>query len=456
VIHAFDAVPDAPRAGPRPWRRALAWLALLGPFFFLTYGWANGLAAAQPDVPSVMFDWERALPFWAWTIVPYWSIDAFYAFSLWLCLDRRELDRHALRLFTAQVVSVSCFVLWPLRVAFERPPTEGVFGWMFDVLLGFDKPFNQAPSLHIVLLVLIWLRFGAHLRQGWQRWLLHVWAVLIGLSVLTTYQHQFLDIPTGMLAGFLCAWLWPMRLAPPWRGARLARDPARWRLAAYYATGALACVASAWTLRGGALWLLWPAVSLALVAANYAAFGAAGFQKHADGSMSVAAQWLYAPYLAGAWINSRLWTRRAPAPVEVADGVWLGRLPAPADLARFDAVVDVCAELPAPRAAIALSAVPMLDLVAPSPERLREAAQAIERARSGAPRVLVCCALGYSRSALAIAAWLLASRRTGDAESAIARVRVARPAIVLGPAHRRVLEDASTGPVPATPLGEPA
>ena len=37
-----------------------------------------------------------------------------------------------------------------------RPETDGLPGFLFAVLGGFDKPFNQAPSLHIALLVIIW------------------------------------------------------------------------------------------------------------------------------------------------------------------------------------------------------------------------------------------------------------------------------------------------------------
>ena len=63
-------------------RRAAAWLVLLGPFFYLSYGLANHLAASRADVPSLVFDWERHLPFWAWTIFPYWSLNLFYGLSL--------------------------------------------------------------------------------------------------------------------------------------------------------------------------------------------------------------------------------------------------------------------------------------------------------------------------------------------------------------------------------------
>ncbi|SFL30031.1 phosphatase PAP2/dual specificity phosphatase family protein [Lysobacter sp. cf310] len=439
----------------RPWGRALLWLALLGPLFFLSYGYANSVAAARVGVPSIVFGWERAIPFWAWTILPYWSIDLFYGISLFVCRDRRELDNQALRLLSAQFIAIACFLAFPLTFSFVRPETDGVFGWMFDVLLGFDKPFNQAPSLHIVLLIVLWVRFAQHLSGAW-RWLLHLWFGLIGVSVLTTYQHHFVDVPTGLLAGWLCVWLWPEGARSPWRAAAWARDPKRWRLASLYLVGAALCAALAWMLRGAAWWLLWPALSLLLVALNYALLGADGFQKRADGRLGPAARWLYAPYLWAAWINSRWWTRRAPQPVEVADGVWLGRMPGRDEAARYAAAVDVCAELSAP-STLRLAAVrPMLDLVAPEPQALRAAAQDIEAARA-AGAVLVCCALGYSRSAATVAAWLLISGRADTVETAVAQVRAARPAVVLGEAHLRALEQVRAGAMPiSVQSGAPA
>lgn len=421
----------------RPWGRALLWLIFLGPLFFLSYGYANSVAAARVDVPSIVFDWERAMPFWAWTIVPYWSIDLFYGISLFVCRDRRELDTQALRLLSAQVVAISCFLLFPLHFSFTRPDTGGVFGWLFDVLLGFDKPFNQAPSLHIVLLIVLWVRFARHLGGVW-RWMLHVWFALIGVSVLTTYQHHFIDLPTGVLAGWLCVWLWPEGAVAPWRHAALARDPQRWKLALIYLAGAGACTYAAMAFGGIGLWLLWPALSLLLVALNYAVLGADGFQKRDDGRLSTAACWLYAPYLLGAWLNSRWWTRHAPQPVWVIDEVWLGRVPGRGERDGYARVIDVSAELPLRSWRSGDVVRPMLDLVAPGAGQLRAVANDIEAMRQNG-EVLVCCALGYSRSAAVVAAWLLHSGRAATVDEAIAILRKARPAIVLRDRHRRAL-----------------
>ncbi len=435
---------------PRPWKRALAWLAFLGPFFYLSYGFANAMAAQRESVPHVVFGWEYAIPFLAWTIVPYWTTNLFYAASPLLCRDRTELDTHCLRLMSVQVLAVTCFLLWPLVFTFERPASDGLFGAMFAALEGFDRPYNQAPSLHVALTIILWAFYVRRLRGIW-RWTLHAWFALVCVSVLTTYQHHFIDIPTGLAAGWLCVWLWPRGAPAPWRGAHLTRDPTRWRLAAAYLAGAVAAAVLATRGGGGWLWLWWPTLSLGLVAANYALLGAGGFQKRADGRLSPAARWLYAPYLAAAWINSRLWTRRQPAPVEVADGVWLGRIPARGEREGFG-VVDVCAELSLPGGARdGDCGVPMLDLVPPERSRLQEAAEAIEEARRRGP-VLVCCALGYSRSAASVTAWLLRSGRATTTDEAITRLRAARPQVVLRDGHLQALEALA---VTETPAGMP-
>lgn len=438
-MSANAATRFAVTAEPRPWRRALLWLALLGPLFFLTYGFANWAAAQHEEVGHIVFDWERQIPFLPWTILPYWSIDLLYGLSLFVCSTRKELDMHARRLLTAQVICITAFLAWPLHFTFTRPPSDGLYGAMFDLLMGFDQPFNQAPSLHIVLLIVLWSCYAHHV-HGWPRRVLDAWFALIGVSVLTTYQHHFVDIPTGLAAGWLCLWLWPRESESPLAQARLTRDPQRLKLAARYLVGAGVLAAFAWWLRGWALWLLWPAAALALVAAAYALFGAHGFQKSGDGRMTTAVLWLYGPYLLGAWINSRLWTRRRPQPDLVRDGVWLGRLPGARDLRTGShvAIVDLCAELPLAPARQHYTALPQLDLVAAEPAELLAAARAIEAARAAGP-VLVCCALGYSRSAAAVAAWLLVSRRASSPTDAVEQIRAARPGVVLSPAHQTAL-----------------
>lgn len=426
---------------PRPWKQAFLWLLFLGPFFFGTYGFANWLASRRPDVGSVVFDWEQHIPFLAWTIVPYWSIDLLYALSVFACVSREELTVHVRRLIAAQVIAVACFIAFPLRFVFERPETEGLFGWMFGVLTSFDQPFNQAPSLHIALLVIIWVLYGKRAAGMW-RAVLHGWFALIAVSILTTYQHHFIDLPTGVWAGWLCLWLFPEGRRSPLAEARITRDPMRLKLAFRYGAAAalLAMVAAlAW---GTALWLLWPAASLAMVAAIYACLDEEAFQKDPGGSLSPAVRGLLGPYVLGAWLNSRWWTRATSNADFVAPGVLLGRLSTAKERSALGvrSIVDVSAELPCDSRGIGYRVVPMLDLIAPPARKLAEAAEAIESSLPRGP-VLVCCALGFSRSALAVAAWLLRSGRAALAEEAIAQIRRARPGVVLNAGHIRTIEE---------------
>ena len=422
------------------WKRSIGWLLLLAPLFFLSYNFSNYWAASRGVTDSVVFDWERHIPFVPWTIVPYWSIDLFYGLSFLLCHTALQVDRHALRLLTAQLISVAFFILFPLHFSFVRPATDGFFGTMFDLLMGFDQPYNQAPSLHISLLIILWARFAAY-SQGLWRMAVHLWSALIGISVLTTFQHHFIDIPTGLLAGFICLWLWPDTDTLPLRQCKLTASPARRRLSAYYFFAALACAAMATYFKGAALWLYWPAVSLAWVSWIYAALDERAFQKEA-GEFSVAAYALLAPYLAGAWLNSRWWTRRHPEPDEITAGVWLGRLPTRREMreAGFASLLDLTAELPAPHSGLHYVSRPWLDLIVPEPVQLAEAARQIEQMRGDGP-LLVSCALGYSRSACAVAAWLLLTGRAKTVDEALAQISARRPQVVLGEAHKCALGD---------------
>jgi protein-tyrosine phosphatase len=187
-------------------------------------------------------------------------------------------------------------------------------------------------------------------------------------------------------------------------------------------------------LMGGlALVLLWPAATLLYVAALYGFDCPSGFGKSANGRVSPIVQGLLAPYLLGAWLNSRIWTRRHPGPDRIADTIWLGRIPSARDLLgrRFVAVIDLCAELPACRRDLPWTALPVLDLTTPPVRTLVAAAQAIEHARRLGP-VLVVCALGYGRGASAVAAWLVMTGRADTADDAAARIRARRPGVVLG------------------------
>ncbi len=181
-------------------RRLLA----VGLPFTLLYALSNHLTQQRSDVGEGVFAWERHIPFVDWTIWPYLSIGLFFIASFFS--GRGALDLHCKRLLLVLAMALVIYALVPLRYTFERPATSGLTALAFEGLAAFDRPYNRAPSLHIAVLVLLWVHFEARLR-GLARAALAGWFVLIGVSVLTTYQHHMIDIPAGAAVALACVWL---------------------------------------------------------------------------------------------------------------------------------------------------------------------------------------------------------------------------------------------------------
>jgi protein phosphatase len=76
--------------------------------------------------------------------------------------------------------------------------------------------------------------------------------------------------------------------------------------------------------------------------------------------------------------------------------------------------------------------IPVLDLTAPTQPQLVEASKFIgNSSQNGA--VYVHCKIGYSRSAAAVAAYLMTSGKVKTADEAFAMIRRVRPSVVIRP-----------------------
>lgn len=411
----------------RVWGPALLWLMALAPFFFLTYGQVNQFTLTRTNVGSVVFDWERHVPFLPWTIIPYWSLDILYGLALFVCHSRQELHRLGCRLVLASLLACIGFLLFPLRFSFVRPEVTGMAGWMFGQLEQFDLPFNQSPSLHIILCWVLWCHYRRHV-HGLMALVNAGWFLLIAISVLTTWQHHAIDVVSGLAVGLFISWLVPDEGAWQWQ----APDLRKRQLACRYGIGTLLCIVGA--LYQPILW--WMAVGLGIVAVSYCGLGVMALQKNAQGQLSSAVRWLLLPWRWGAWATVRYYMRGLPAESAVHAGVSMGYYPR--QPIQAGAVLDLTSEFPkaaaVERAQAAYQAVPMLDLALPGNDELTKAVCALEALRQQHDTVLVHCALGLTRSAVVVAAWLLAYRHATSAAEAIQQVRTARPQILL-PSH---------------------
>ena len=106
----------------------------------------------------------------------------------------------------------------------------------------------------------------------------------------------------------------------------------------------------------------------------------------------------------------------------------------------FQAVVDVCAEYPVARTPPHYAAIPMLDMVMLDVAAVRTAAIALERLLQQQEQpVLVCCALGYSRSVAVVLTYLLRSGQANDLQAALNMVQQARPQMVVSTPNQHII-----------------
>jgi hypothetical protein len=121
--------------------------ALLSLLFLVVYGGINRLTSLRPDVGTCFGEWERIIPFVPVMIVPYMSIDLFFIAAPFVCRDDRQRSVLSRRIIAAILIAGACFLLFPMRFAFERPHVDGPLGVIFNNFRLLDQPYNLFPSL---------------------------------------------------------------------------------------------------------------------------------------------------------------------------------------------------------------------------------------------------------------------------------------------------------------------
>jgi protein-tyrosine phosphatase len=428
----------APMARTSLTGKAAAASAGLSVLFLIVYGWTNWFTAQRSNVPTLFFEWERLIPFVPLMIVPYMSIDLFFVAAPFLCRDDRELATFAKRIAAAILVGGLCFLLFPLRFAFERPHAAGWFGAFFDWFRGMDQPYNLLPSLHIALRTILADTYARHSR-GILRYASNLWFVLIGLSAVLTYQHHVMDVVAGFALGVYCLYFFPES------AARTPAVPNR-RVGSYYLIGTfiLASLAVLWWPWGAVL--TWPTMSLGLAAIAYFRSGQSTFRKQ-NGRLPWTTWWALGPVLLGQEISRLYYRPKCRAWDELTPRVWIGGVLSGKEAAvavrkGVTAVLDLTAEFSEaePFRSLIYKNIPLLDLTAPTLAQLEESAAFVdEQSKSGV--VYMHCKIGYSRTAGVAAAYLLRAGAVRTVAEAIEFVRRARPTIVIRPEIAAVLNE---------------
>jgi len=206
---------EGPALGARllaEWRLKVAVCLGLAVGICLPYFALQQLALFQPaTLPATPLDaW---IPFDAAWVPAYESIALLVPLAVWLATRREELLRYSRGLTLLCGVSFGFFLLLP--VAGPRPELAPADG-MYQALVSVDAAVNAFPSLHAGLTVYS-LVFGyAVLRDGLSPTERRgvtlasvVWCTVILYGTLATKQHWALDLPAGVLLGWLAhRWAW--------------------------------------------------------------------------------------------------------------------------------------------------------------------------------------------------------------------------------------------------------
>ena len=195
------------------WQRAMtrwrqkAWLTALLTFGFVPLYLLLSHRVWRPlwNPPLTWFD--RHVPFqpgWVWA---YQSLYLITGTIPWLATTAVQLGRYVVSFWLVAIVGLVTFVLLPV----EAPrPQVATYSPGMSLLLAYDGPYGDFPSLHAGFLVLT-LAFGFRVMDCRVPiaviTLMLVWAAVILYATLALKEHYAIDLLAGIALALAADWL---------------------------------------------------------------------------------------------------------------------------------------------------------------------------------------------------------------------------------------------------------
>ena len=159
---------------------------------------------------------DTFVPFIGWTFVIYISLYLYYPAAAWFGRDSEDRIREMFAFYQALFVMTwgvfMVFILFPTEIYIREdiPDSvlngEGFWGfWYGDLMHKTDLPYNAWPSLHVTQsLMIVLLLKEWEIVEGWTEVALWTAWILLCISVMTTKQHFFFDLVSGIITGLVC------------------------------------------------------------------------------------------------------------------------------------------------------------------------------------------------------------------------------------------------------------
>ncbi len=211
TLVAAPTGPAEPRriAGPRPlswpsgarWRAWIIGGAAVAGVFLAVYAGCARLEAGRTNHLQIYADFELRLPFVAWRVLPYLSINLLFPF-IPLQLEANEMRQLAARLCWASLAGGAFFLLVPAELVYPDRTDAGLFQPLYDVLYKIDTRYDMARSFHVLYCSIIVWAMHRVARPLFRR-ILEIWLVALVASTVFTHRHHLFDVVLGGLLAFL-------------------------------------------------------------------------------------------------------------------------------------------------------------------------------------------------------------------------------------------------------------
>ncbi|MBI3557850.1 MAG: phosphatase PAP2 family protein [Deltaproteobacteria bacterium] len=185
---------------PRKYKQAYGLAA--GTFALSLYMASNHLLLFEPRyLPFTSID--QVVPFVPASIWIYFS--AFILIGIPYFAENRikEAKKYLEAFFIIAGISVVIFWLWPTtypRARFPLPAgVDFLTAYIFTSMRSLDSMTNCAPSLHVSGSYIAALSLWSSARSKPRTLFFFVWATIVAVSTMSTKQHYFFDVVSGLL-----------------------------------------------------------------------------------------------------------------------------------------------------------------------------------------------------------------------------------------------------------------